>query len=38
MIISQQIYSNKKMWESHHASHTVTIQWIHVVVDPLLPI
>ena len=28
---------NKKIWESHHDSHAVTIQWVHVVVDPLLP-
>ena len=29
---------NKKIWESCHNSHAVTIQWVHVVVDPLLPI
>ena len=27
---------NKKMWESWHDSHAVTIQWVHVIVDPLL--
>ena len=27
-----------KMWELHHDSHTVTIQWVHAVVDLLLPI
>ena len=27
---------NKKMWESWHDSHAVTIQWVHVIVDPPL--
>ena len=29
---------SKKMWESWHEYHAVTIQWVHMVVDPLLPI
>ena len=29
---------SKKMWELHNDSHAVTIQWVHVVVDLLLPI
>ena len=29
---------NKKMWELCCDSHAVTIQWVHIVVDPLLPI
>ena len=29
---------NKKIWESLCDSHAVTIQWVHMVVDPLLPI
>ena len=28
---------DKILWESQHDSHTVTIQWVHVVMDPLLP-
>ena len=29
---------SKNIWELHCNSHTVTIQWVHMVVDPLLPI
>ena len=28
---------DKSLWELHYDSHTVTIQWVHVVVDLLLP-
>ena len=28
---------SKKMWESQCNSHAVTIQRVHVAVDPLLP-
>ena len=27
---------NKKIWELWHDSHAVTIQWVHVIVDPPL--
>ena len=29
---------SKNIWESWCDSHAVTIQWVHVAVDPLLPI
>ena len=28
---------DKRLWELHCDSHTVTIQWVRVVVDLLLP-
>ena len=30
------VVSKNNMWESLCDSHTVTIQWVHVIVDPLL--
>ena len=32
------VVDKKYIWESCHNSHAVIIQWVHVVVDPLLPI
>ena len=29
---------SKKIWELQCNSHTVTIQWVHMIVDPLQPI